>query len=139
MQRSWSVTGFVSQICVTHTFHTLQAAAQVVDVFFQLSHATKAKQPLKVSEKPVSEAAAGPGHLLDFGCLRDGLQVLLEHQDFGVFLLQDGDQVVQQSDVSAGRDPKEACFQLHLIPHGHDHRLSGVPTCRCSIWYRRSC
>lgn len=39
-------------------------------------------------------------HLLDFGCLRDALQVVLERQDFGIFLLQDGDQVVQQSDVS---------------------------------------
>lgn len=86
---------------MTHTFHTLQAAAQVVDVFFQLSHATKTNQPLKLNEKPVSEAAACQGHLLDFSRLWDGLQVLLEHQDFGVFLLQDGDQVVQQSDVSA--------------------------------------
>lgn len=40
-------------------------------------------------------------HLLDFGCLWDTLQVSLEHQDFGVFLFQDGDQVVQESDVSA--------------------------------------
>lgn len=41
------------------------------------------------------------GHLLDFGSHCDALQVLLEHQDFGVFLLQDGDQVVEESDVSA--------------------------------------
>lgn len=48
------------------------------------------------------QAAGSPQcHLLDFGSLCDALQVLLEHQDFGVFLLQDGDQVVQQSDVSA--------------------------------------
>lgn len=39
-------------------------------------------------------------HLLDFGCLWDTLQVFLEHQDFGIFLLQNGDQVVQESDVS---------------------------------------
>lgn len=42
-----------------------------------------------------------PGfHLLDFGCLGDALQILLEQQDFGVFLLQNGDQVVQESDIS---------------------------------------
>lgn len=86
---------------MTHTFHALQAAAQVVDVFFQLGHAAKTNQSLRLNEKPVSEAAACRGHRLDFGCLWDGLQVLLEHQDFGIFLLQDGDQVVQQSDVSA--------------------------------------
>ena len=40
-------------------------------------------------------------HLLDFGCIWDTLQVSLEHQDFGVFLFQDGDQVVQESDVPA--------------------------------------
>lgn len=86
---------------MTHTFHTLQAAAQVVDVFFQLSHAAKTSQSLNLNEKPVREAAACRDHPLDFSCLWDGLQVLLEHQNFGVFLLQDGDQVVQQSDVSA--------------------------------------
>lgn len=43
-------------------------------------------------------------HLLDFGSYCDALQVLLEHQDFGVFLLQDGDQVVQESDVSANTE-----------------------------------
>lgn len=42
-------------------------------------------------------------HLLDFGGLCDSLQIFLEHQDFGVFLLKNGDQVVQQSDVSGRR------------------------------------
>lgn len=42
-------------------------------------------------------------HLLDFGGLWDSLQIFLEHQDFGVFLLKNGDQVVQQSDVSGRR------------------------------------
>lgn len=42
-------------------------------------------------------------HLLDFGRLGDALQVVLEGQDFGIFLLQDGDQVVQQSDVSKNK------------------------------------
>lgn len=45
------VLRFVSGICVTHTFHTLQAAAQVVDVFFQLSHARKTAQFVKLNEK----------------------------------------------------------------------------------------
>lgn len=86
---------------MTHTFHALQAAAQVVDVFFQLSHAAKTNRSLRLNGTTVSEAAACRGHSLDFGCLWDGLQVLLEHQDFGILLLQDGDQVVQQGDVPA--------------------------------------
>lgn len=45
------VLRFVCGICVTHTFHTLQAAAQVVDVFFQLSHARKTAQFVKLNEK----------------------------------------------------------------------------------------
>lgn len=93
--------GLLSGMCGTHTFHALQAAAQVVDVFFQLSHAANTNQAFKPNEEPVSGAAACPGHLLDLSRLWDALQVLLEHQDPGVFLLQDGDQVVQQSDVSA--------------------------------------
>lgn len=84
---------------MTHTFHALQAAAQVVDVFFQLGHAAKTNPSLGLNEGTVGEAAACRGRSLDFGCLWDGLQVLLEHQDFGILLLQDGDQVVQQSDV----------------------------------------
>lgn len=48
---------------------------------------------------PLRALQLGGLHLLDFGCLRDALQILLEQQDFGVFLLQNGDQVVQQSDV----------------------------------------
>lgn len=53
--------------------------------------------------------------LLDFGCLWDTLQILLEHQDFGVFLLQNSDQVVQQSDVSANREAEWTNAQYILF------------------------
>lgn len=95
---------------MTHILHTLQAAAQVADILFQLNHAAKIiiiKKSSIENGKHISEAVVCPAagslqcHLLDFGSLGDTLQVLLEHQDFGVFLLQDGDQVVQESDVSA--------------------------------------
>ncbi len=38
----------MSAIFVTHTLHTSQAAAQVANIFFQLSHAAKKQKKKKV-------------------------------------------------------------------------------------------
>lgn len=37
--------------------------------------------------------------LLDFGCLRDVSQLLVQAEDFGILLLDDSDEIVQKSDV----------------------------------------
>lgn len=37
--------------------------------------------------------------LLDFGCLWDVSQLLVQVEDFGVFLFHDSDEIVQQGDV----------------------------------------
>lgn len=41
--------------------------------------------------------------LLDFGCLRDVPQLLVQAEDFGVFLFHDSDEIVQQGDVPRER------------------------------------
>lgn len=37
--------------------------------------------------------------LLDFGCLRDVSQLLVQAEDFGIFLFNDSDEIVQKGDV----------------------------------------
>lgn len=37
--------------------------------------------------------------LLDFGCLWDVSQLLVQAEDFGIFLFHDSDEIVQQGDV----------------------------------------
>lgn len=64
----------------------------------------KRKRHTKMESKQESKSSSPQLHLLDFSGLWETLQVLLERQHFGVFLLQDGYQVVQESDVPANRD-----------------------------------
>ena len=37
--------------------------------------------------------------LLDFGCLRNVSQLLMQAEDFGIFLFNDSDEIVQKGDV----------------------------------------
>lgn len=68
-----------------------------------------------------------PGlYLLDFGCLWDTLQVLLELQDFGIFLLQDGDQIVQQSNVSANTQQNVSNVQYRTFRYEYPHEISSL-------------
>lgn len=50
--------------------------------------------------------------LLDFGCLWDVSQLLVQAEDFGVFLFHDSDEIVQQGDVPRREGQRSQCGSI---------------------------
>lgn len=50
--------------------------------------------------------------LLDFGCLRDVSQLLMQAEDFGIFLLHNSDEIVQQGDVPRKEEQRGHCGSI---------------------------
>lgn len=50
--------------------------------------------------------------LLDFGCLWDVSQLLVQAEDFGVFLFHDSDEIVQQGDVPRREGQRGQCGSI---------------------------
>jgi len=47
--------------------------------------------------------------LLDFGCLRDVSQLLVQAEDFGVFLFNNSDEIMQKGDVPRREEQRGQC------------------------------
>lgn len=50
--------------------------------------------------------------LLDFGCLWDVPQLLVQVEDFGIFLLHNSDEIVQQGDVPRREEQRGQCGSI---------------------------